>query len=380
MIDTIRFAIHLSQDQLDYVKSKCREITDTDKSSGEIKMKIYKKEINLPSYDYNLNLFIYQDDCIYLEFSAPKIFYGHNIYLLYPKDFPKVFEEVQFRLEKAFDMSFGYYDTWTIQRLDISYAWKFLTQEQAEFALLLLNVYSYARKDKEFRGNSLKFKGSAYDVKFYLKFDEYLKHDQKRFLKIENYDMAYNLADLAEGVLRYEVLFRKEQLQYIFEKKVIHLSDISDLSLLENLLTQYFKRMISQADTKVMDYKEIADKIFETYKPKQAWNLLEFYNLFFNSDKNIMEVNRHLLKHKRHRSTISRKLHLLAKAGIGINNQNHDIIFDFKIPSEYAVNKPDDWVASAPDHLTCASMGGNAAGTVVKGLSEASLDEIYPKD
>lgn len=206
MIDTIRFKIPIEKEKYKRLIKKCNQRVETDNETGNSGITFYSKNIKLGSYDYHQNIFTYDDKFLFLEFSAPKIVYGHNIFLLYPSQLKAAVTKVRNNFEKEVGIKLVDSDRWIIQRLDLCYSWKFNTQLDAYAALRTLDSYDYSRKKKAIRDNSLEYIGSAYKVKFYLKQDEYLVHDLKRLDKIDKL-YASDLIGVTRGVLRYEVIW-----------------------------------------------------------------------------------------------------------------------------------------------------------------------------
>jgi hypothetical protein len=191
MIDTIRFKIPVNPEIYSLIKAKSKQRFEIDTVTQKIEFNISTRDIQIGSYDYHINIIAIRrmENVLFLEFSVPKVMYGHNIYLYSPSIEPPL-KIVHEAIEKAFEINFTHYDLWTIQRLDICYAWKFNTQEEAYLAFLVLNPFDYSRKNKVSFDTSFESMGSSFDFKGYLKLDEFKKHDFKRFHKLGRFDLA----------------------------------------------------------------------------------------------------------------------------------------------------------------------------------------------
>jgi hypothetical protein len=230
MLDTLKWMIDSTDETLDKIKAKSHEYgTRRSEFKDRLPIMVYRQEVEIGSYDYHINVFLNEGDHKFsVEFSAPKVLYGHNIYLLYPNKFELVLQKVKSQLEETFDIELPHYKYWILQRLDVCYAWKLQSEEDAYIGFLLLQIYEYDRKRMQVNATGFVYKGSAYDFKVYMKHPEFLVHDAKRFKGkggfrhiqySQRLELIDTLADLARGVLRIEITMRKDQVDYLFGKE-----------------------------------------------------------------------------------------------------------------------------------------------------------------
>jgi len=370
MIDTIRFKILTSSEVFSFIKSKSKQRFVIDTITQQLEFNISTKDIQIGSYDYHINILATNkmENVIFLEFSVPKVFYGHNIYLYYPPIEP-ILEIIHKAIEKAFEISFPHYDLWIIQRLDICYAWRFITQEEAYLAFLVLNPFEYSRKNKVTFDTSFEMKGSSFDFKGYLKYDEFKNHDFKRFMKMKEefeikedilhdekvitnlrgIDLAQNLWELSKGVFRIELSMRKPKLKTYFKKEITY-KDINDTVLLQKILREHFSKYLKHVDTKVMKENEVIAKLFTAYKSSKALSAYSFYTLWNHPNPSIRARNRYAYKKRLNASTLWRKHNILKLAGVGIPKQHFTFDFDFSIPHPQVVN-----THNLPTHASASS-------------------------
>jgi len=336
MIDTMRFKIPLSREEIMELARKSVETRRRDHETGQELLRFYKKEVNLGSYDRKVNLIFSEGYPLYLEFSLPKYYYGHNVYLLYPSKIKKVLSMVHRNLSDFFG-SFPNVDSWLVQRLDLCYSWKFLNEEQAETVLSVLRSFSIGRKDTVNYESSVMWKGTDWSAKYYLKSPEFYVHDFRQLHRNNRYfDLAYNLLETSKGVLRFEVTLRKAQLERDFLKRNIYVSDLTDVKIKE-LLDKYFKKTIKNRSGDFMTSCEVVDLLSKAYTPVKAMHLWQFYEAYHDSNPE----KRKLLKSKFDRTTIWRYLSDLTKAGVGLPTGSVFKEFSLTIPSDYAVNTDD---------------------------------------
>jgi Phage replication protein CRI len=170
---------------------------------------------------------------LWIEFSIPKFWYGHNIHLLhYPiaalATLKKLLEQF-FRLTgKARLPDPG---NWILYRADLCYAWRFPNQTTAQEYLDSLKHLHYPRKHPTIHPTSIVFVGATYSVKFYLKLPEFRVHDLKELRKAKaSIEWMTHLEDLANAVLRFEVTLRRQWL------KKHDLVTVEDLLATENFM------------------------------------------------------------------------------------------------------------------------------------------------
>ena len=186
------------------IENKNRSIATSkvDNNKDHLIFRVYRTDLQLGSYDRNINLFVSESrpNFCFLEFSIPKYYYGNNVYLFYPSsDFQHVLELVENDLIKYFG-DFPPIKTWDIFRLDLCYAWKFLDQKTSENVLEVLRSYAFSRKKSHNYDTSIMMTGSTYSVKWYLKKPEYYYHDFLQLLHQHKENYAYEIANVSEGV------------------------------------------------------------------------------------------------------------------------------------------------------------------------------------
>lgn len=242
MIDTLKIGIPITQRQ--FTKIQLQIIQDDrwqwakiQTSTGEIKFHRYKGLANLDQQSFHREIFWdipdhYKENetYIYIEFSVPKFWYGHNIHLLY--DFVKALKLLKQILEKQLNCRFADVLEWTLWRVDICYAWRCPTQVIAQQVLDSLKRLHYPRKKPTIYENSVLFTGATYSLKFYLKLPEFLAHDRKILLKQKVLlEWINSLENKATGVLRCEATLRRKYL------KTNNILTIKDLTKVINIIT-----------------------------------------------------------------------------------------------------------------------------------------------
>lgn len=332
MIDTVKFKIKCSESQFNNIKNRSVEITGKDNSDNTTKFRIYKTNINLGSFDKHINLFIddsYKDE-IRLELSLPKYFYGHNVFLVYFYQLEEILQMLHRELVQHFN-DFPHYHSWQFMRIDLCYAWKYQTEAHAEIALEILRSFKYPRKKIYLYETSIMHVGTAHSLKFYLKNPEYFKNDFKTIKKMD-IDLAYDILNFSQGVLRFEVTLRKRALLHYFGYNVLKLRHLNN-DLIYSVLKHFFNNLI-KLQPKLMTSTEIYNKLLEYYTPTKSVHLLQFYKLFHSENQEDQKI----LKQSYTRQQIWYNLKLIKDAGIGLPKRDIDYDFDLNIPSDYVPN------------------------------------------
>lgn len=231
MIDTIRFRVPLTENQYNRIfaiaeQSDVPQFVRLSFASGDMQFLRIKGlvDADLPSYHRKLAWDIsphYVDGKCFLncELSLPKLWYGHNIALLY--DWPAALKELGEWLNKQF--GFGTrrsklpsIEEWQVSRVDACYAWRFPSQSLCHQYLDSLKRIHFPRKRPVIHPTSIEFRGSTYSLKFYEKLPEISArgHDLDEYRKQgANWDWIDHLKRKADGVLRFEATLRRQYLQ-----------------------------------------------------------------------------------------------------------------------------------------------------------------------
>lgn len=334
MIDTVTFSVQLSEEQYEFLRQKSMEHIGRNNAAREIEYRIVKGEITVGSHDSKITVRCYEDDLkAQFQVSLPKQYYGHNIMLLPCSLVEQVLVGLHEKLQ-AFVGSFPPYKEWSVERLDLCYAWRFSDHSTATGVLRLLSCFDFARKDKlQYPDESVYWPGRAYAVKFYLKAPEFMKHDYKHISRID-IDKANEWYELALGVLRFEVSFRKSMLIELFKGKVhVTYEDLLDEEYLVALLNSYKNKLFSNLNPKLTTDKEVMDILKQAYPHRKALRLYSFYKQFYSD----LPHEKQFLKDSYHQSTIWRNKHDLASAGVGIRSNMPTLDVSLDIPSPLSV-------------------------------------------
>ena len=167
------------------------------------------------------------DSHLTVELSLPKLWYGHNVHLLY--DWRQALELLREKLNEQFKLRTNVVlpsvHTWILNRVDICYAWRFPNQSFAQSFLDSLKCVRFPYKKPVIYPTTILFRGTTYSFKVYLKHPEFRKHDLKALIKQKcSLEWINHIERMAEGVLRAEATLRR---QYLRDKGVTTVADLT---------------------------------------------------------------------------------------------------------------------------------------------------------
>ena len=339
MIDTIKFKIPIDNDIFSRIERKSIEFNKHDNEIDRTFIQILTKKIKVGSFDRHINIKVFDNEQVFLEFSAPKIFYGHNVFLVAPEQIIFICKTVHETLVKTFG-KFPRPEFWEINRIDFCYAWKLPSEYVAEQVLNIFRGITVNRKKTHFYDTTVMYTGRTQSIKFYLKHPEFYEHDFKELKKEGKTDLAYNFLNISEGVLRFEVTLRNIALVREFygqcKSTTIGLDNlIFTTKRCQLVLQKYLHKVLKLNNVRTMDNKSVFNKLKDCYGQSRARYLFLFYKLLFSTDRNEKDI---LKSYSRYQ--VWRNIKKLRECEVGISEDQMQVGFDFSIPSEYVVNNP----------------------------------------
>lgn len=373
MIDTMKFKIPIELSDYQKMAKKCGE-------------NVKHKPDGMPTHTTNTVVFwgkgsapmklfaSSENNVLMIEFSLPKYFYGHNVYLFYPSDLKKILLEIKEKLEKHFAIFVPPIQDWVVQRIDLCYNYKFPSQPIAEQILSSLESYDYPRKKKVIHPvEGIQYLGSSFNVKFYLKQNEILNNDLKK--SHINASQKEFLTKLSEGVIRFEITMFKHKLKSLFNRET-HYHDWTDNQYLEGEINNHLRNILGKSQCQILDEWEVWNRLQKTYSPKKS---LELFQYVMASRTN--KTARQILNANYHPSTISRKKVELAQANVGIlykKGTYNQLKYDLLVPNKLVTNTDNGDVAEATQPLSTQNNTQNTQDNNARPKQE-TLFEIYTK-
>lgn len=227
-MDTIKLGIPLTQKQFNRIHETAYA-TDREQwalwnpTTGELRLRKVTGLSTTDQESFHREIhwdvpptFIEKETYLTVELSLPKLWYGHNIHLLY--GFVEAIAYLKELLERQFKLKRNKLPdlmSWQVWRADCCYAWRMPSQQVAQQFLDSLKHLHYPGKRPTIHPTSIVFVGATYSVKFYLKLPEFKVHDLKKLLKAKaSLEWINHLEAKADGVLRYEATLRRKLLRY----------------------------------------------------------------------------------------------------------------------------------------------------------------------
>jgi len=333
MIDTVRFNIPATPEYAAFLRKNAVEFHKKDHSTNTTQYQVYTSQVFLPSYNNYLSLFLPQGaQYIQLELSLAKYCYGHNVYLLYPQDVLLVLTSLYLDLDRVLP-GFPHLEVWKIIRLDLCYSWKFAHEYQARSVMDIVQSIDYPRQKRRVYDSSVMWVGSSYSSKFYLKADEFQKHDYSRIKKVDP-DKANLLLNTAGNIVRYEVTLRNKYLLDKYGRDIDSYKLLTNTDLIMKEIKEKFSRFQGFLGTvKMTRPTQALDQLLLKYKPTKAIQLYQFWLSWYQSGQN----HRQVIKDNYHRSTVYRHIRDLRLAGVGVYVPEYNLP-TLQIPSPLAVN------------------------------------------
>lgn len=331
MIDSIKVAFLISKEQRQILETGSFESQRIDRTTNKLLWRFFNGSFKTNSWNRECRYWFddYKSTKVYFEFSVPKVFYGHNIYLV---NFYQFLQTLQY-IENILTSKIGKippFKTWQVLRLDLCYNWKLPKQEDVQKVIDVLRNYHFPKLLDQQHIDSIyeRSKTSGTVIKFYNKHNEVRapKHDISQLL-YEKLDVpAGDIYNLSKGVLRFEVQLRSISLKRNFNKKIIQVKDLNAKNIMKILQKYFYKK--TKRRTELNTPLEVWNKLNSVYKMRTAEILYNFWENFHSEDQQKQQIIASIKK-----STFYYRMALLEKAQIGIFNPYSIPHFQFSIPS-----------------------------------------------
>lgn len=323
----------LTPEVIQNILRRSKEYSEYDHETKTTNFRIVKDNLHFGSYESSIILKCFESEEAYIEFSIPKQYLGNNVELVYPSSLEQALAGVHGSLVDRFG-AFPSYRNWRLQRLDLCYGWKYSSQASAAAILNVLKTFDYPRKNKYLYQESVMWRGKTSSIKFYLKYPEFIRHDYKKLVQLGKDEYADKILKLSEGVLRFEITFRKPAIDTLFGRRTVYYSSLLDLDFLETALDLKLGQLTMNLDKSVIDDNEALRRLKLIYPSQKAIRLLNFYILYNSTNIN----HRRMIRENYTYTTIWRYKSDIAKAKLGLPNFKSPVEFKLDIPSDLVVN------------------------------------------
>ena len=120
--------------------------------------------------------------------------------------------------------------------------------------------------------------GTTTTLKIYNKYQEFKKHDLKRFKNTDNFHLE-NYLDIIKGYLRFEIEIKKKKLESVYNNKYIRLRNVMYKDL-KNIWSEEFMKLLKFYDnelTVIRDREKVKDRLYGIYGETRGKNLYNFF-------------------------------------------------------------------------------------------------------
>jgi II/X family phage/plasmid replication protein len=378
MIDTIGVYITLTPDVKAYLDNSFATLTQRiDRGSGEIIFEYSNLQYTL-SHNYRVTCRL--DDRIWsydprtektslvsapeypylrLEFSAPKVLYGHNLLSCSLSDACYAANLVREHFNAEFGVDLPPVKDWYLYRLDTCANYVLDNLSQVKSYISYLQRFNYPRRIKnQYEDTGLYFAGRTLTLKIYAKGVEFRKHDAKRFL--DEVERA-RLQKAADRILRIEVEHKNIIKTYIanYEKtsknilqklqgytKIYDTIGIIDF---KEIMDKTVLKVLSGTETKIMKSLDVHRVLHENLGARQANTYYAIWTL-------IVTQGQKVAKERTTRSLYYEALRTFRRLNISLiasDLQKIDIALDRGFPEDFSLKmSPDNPYYQLPTDIT----------------------------
>jgi len=288
MIDTIKIYTMINKKIYDKIHNKSIIKTSYSMATGEVFYNITNDHLK-GSYDTSLSVRVgdgskYKFIGMYyleIEGSYHKIIKGYNshegFYNLY-----EICKGLINLVSNCYSVDLPSIKHWFLQRVDIAICFDLENQNNIKRYLENLHSCNYPRRNlknySDYGGTGLYVPGTTTTLKIYNKYQEFKKHDLKRFKNTNTFHLD-NYLDIIQGYLRFEIEIKKKKLESIYNKKYIRVINVIYEDL-KNIWSDEFMKLLKFYDnelTKVRDREKVKERLFGIYGETKGRNLYDFF-------------------------------------------------------------------------------------------------------
>ena len=203
---------------------------------------------------------------------------------------------------------------WYIQRIDISYVYDLLNQENVKNYINNNRYLVYPRrKTQYFLNECVYFAGSRTTLKIYNKLVEFLKHDSRKLFKYSDFNLD-NYKEEIKGFIRFECEIRKKKINELLGNNGI---ENIKLEVLEDFVRCEFMKLFKINDKNlciVRNQIDVKNLLYSRHSECKARRLFGFYLTCINDGINNV-------KEQFSSSSFYRNISELKEAGIDFTQQ-----------------------------------------------------------
>lgn len=331
MIDTLKLLIPIQDiDLLKKLEGNLTRFRKEDLKKGMTIFEFHSSNLQLGSHARNVSLRSSTNPVgFFVECSFAKYDKGNNVEMIYPHNLLDIGDRLYTELCAHLNHELPPISTWPVYRLDVCYNWLFDSHDETVYAMDFIQRIDYPRKKKLVWDTSVMYQGTAYSIKFYLKGDEFLKHDYKELSETDP-DRTFLLQQYAKRILRYEVGMRRVYLSDFLGLKNVYLSDIANDDVILEMLKHFLEKVFYYINAKTTETAEVREILRQNFTKAKALRLFQFHKGYYFD----LEMKAMYLSGGLDRSTIYRYKTDLKRVGIGFSvGESKGILEKLVLPS-----------------------------------------------
>ena len=288
MIDTIKIYTMINKNTYEKIHNKSIIKTSYSMETGEIFYNITNDHLK-GSYDTSLSVRVGDGnkykfiDMYYIEIegSYHKILKGYNSH----NGFYNLYEICQGLINlvsNSYNIELPNIKHWFLQRVDIAIVFDLENQNNIKRYLENLHSCNYPRRNlknySDYGGTGLYVPGTTTTLKIYNKYQEFKKHDLKRFKSTDTFHIE-NYLDIIQGYLRFEIEIKKKKLESLYNTKYIRIRNVNYKDL-KNVWSDEFMKLLKFYDnelTIIRDREKVKNRLYGIYGETKGRNLYDFF-------------------------------------------------------------------------------------------------------
>lgn len=285
MIDTTKFFTFISKDIYDIIKYKSNIKCMYNQSEDMIFYEIINSSL-IGSYDSSLSVrvmdsskYLQKGYVIEIEGSYHKIIKGHNSYDGF-YNIQEICLGMKKLVENAYNIKLPKLKHWFIQRIDITKCFDLNNNNNVKNYINNFRTLTFPRRNLNFyEDESLYILGQTTTLKIYNKLKEFLKHDKKKLIKYNDFNI-FEFCKKIDGYVRFECEIKKKKLKSMYNNKNFIRVDSLKYSDFEKVWCDEFMKLLKFDNNeikKVRDKESVYKRLNSYYNTRKASDLYNFY-------------------------------------------------------------------------------------------------------
>lgn len=287
MIDTVKIYTMINKTIYEKIKNNSIVKTSYHSATGQVFYSIINDHLQ-GSYDSSLSIRVdsgskygfVNNFFIEIEGSYHKIILGYNSHNGYYNLY-KICQELINITENAYNIKLPTIQHWFLQRVDIAICFNLENQSNVINYLNNLHSCDYPRRNLrnygDYGGTGIYFSGTSTTLKIYNKYEEFKKHDIKKF-RGTNFNLINYLNEI-KGFIRFEIEIKKKKLVSLYNNKYIRIRNIN-YNELKKVWCDEFMKLLKLYDNdlkKVRSREEVQKRLYTLYGNIKGRRLYNFY-------------------------------------------------------------------------------------------------------